>query len=444
MSTGPPAAQDIDELLTSLDEADAALRALYRQLAEDPDLAVAHDARLKELHARRLDLAQRVGLAALARRRTAAADVAGAASTPELAAESSLTAPSAVVTGEPARAPGSPSAPDVLAEPQAEPASDAEVAHWKSAVRTNGLGAGFKAAPSVQTAWPLVLHELMDAVRPPRALDTTVNVIEEVEALDDIATDERQQQWARLPKSAQQLWLSTLVARTRALKALPSATPEVKARVKTIIGRYPAWAKEHMPGHVNGMRVMHEPLRGSWTQDARDSWDALADLLGDEPLSHRAPASTRKPRREKHDDGGDGAGVDEAWPLLGLVRGRRAVMLGGDPREPNRERLERALQIASLEWPPIDGPRKVQAVVERIRRRAYDLVLVLQPFVAHKESDAIVEAAKSTTTPWALAEGYGVTAVKLALERFLGGHGSGVSLQDDGDAADSPRKGRAT
>jgi hypothetical protein len=46
-----------------------ALRGLYAQLAENPDLAGEHEPQLKELHAQRLDLAQRVGLATLARRR---------------------------------------------------------------------------------------------------------------------------------------------------------------------------------------------------------------------------------------------------------------------------------------------------------------------------------------------------------------------------------------
>ena len=57
------------EPLAALDEADTALRALYRQLADDPDRAPEHEPALKELHARRLDLAQRVGLLMLARGR---------------------------------------------------------------------------------------------------------------------------------------------------------------------------------------------------------------------------------------------------------------------------------------------------------------------------------------------------------------------------------------
>ena len=109
-------------------------------------------------------------------------------------------------------------------------------------------------------------------------------------------------------------------------------------------------------------------------------------------------------------------------------------MLGGDPREPNRQRIERAFQLASLEWPPIDGPRKVDPVVERIGEGTYGLVLVLQPFVAHRQAEPIIEAAKEASTPWALVEGYGVSAVKLGLERFLGGPRSGTSLAVD-DAA---------
>jgi hypothetical protein len=45
---------DVDALLVELEEADAAVRALYRELAADPDLAGAYEPRLKDLHTRRL------------------------------------------------------------------------------------------------------------------------------------------------------------------------------------------------------------------------------------------------------------------------------------------------------------------------------------------------------------------------------------------------------
>jgi hypothetical protein len=117
------------------------------------------------------------------------------------------------------------------------------------------------------------------------------------------------------------------------VKELPSATPDVKARVKVIISRYPSWAREHAPGHVHGMAMRHEPAHGSWAEDARHHWDALGDLLGDEIVVRSPPAGAavkKKVRRTEHDDD-DGPVIDPTWPLLQLVRGRRAIILGGDP-----------------------------------------------------------------------------------------------------------------
>ena len=164
------------------------------------------------------------------------------------------------------------------------------------------------------------------------------------------------------------------------------------------------------------------------------------------PPRRRARGALAQRRQEKqakrtgHDDA-DEPDLDPAWRVLPLVRGRKAILLGGDPREPNRERLEQALQLSSLEWPSIDGPRKVESVVERIGKQAYGLVLVLQTFVAHKQSEPIIEAAKAAGIPWALVAGYGVQAVKLGLERFLGGPRSGVSAshEDDPEGHDAER-----
>ena len=107
------------------------------------------------------------------------------------------------------------------------------------------------------------------------------------------------------------------------------------------------------------------------------------------------------------------------------------MIVGGEPRELSRERLEAYLQLDALDWPAIDGPRKVEAVAQRISKGAYDLVLVLQHLVAHKESNRVIEAAREAKTRWALVESYGVTAVKLGLERFLGGPRNGASVDND-------------
>jgi len=111
--------------------------------------------------------------------------------------------------------------------------------------------------------------------------------------------------------------------------------------------------------------------------------------------------------------------VEADWPLLPVVRGKTAVIVGGAPKEPNRDRLETYLRLAMLEWPLVDGPRKVEAVAQRVAKGAYDLVLVIQSLVSHPEAERILDAAKASRTRWAMVDGYGVTAVRQGIERFL-------------------------
>ncbi len=73
----------------------------------------------------------------------------------------------------------------------------------------------------------------------------------------------------------------------------------------------------------------------------------------------------------------------------------------------------------------------------------YGLVLVLTPFVFHKQSSPIIEAAKDASVAWALVEGYGVAAIKQGLERFLGGPRGGAStpITEEDEQANTPRDG---
>ena len=66
-----PSTTDLDELLRALDMADAAVRALYLELADNPDLAPGYEAGLRELLRKRLELAQQAGVAALTQWRSA-------------------------------------------------------------------------------------------------------------------------------------------------------------------------------------------------------------------------------------------------------------------------------------------------------------------------------------------------------------------------------------
>jgi hypothetical protein len=173
---------------------------------------------------------------------------------------------------------------------------------------------------------------------------------------------------------------------------------------------------------VNGLQLKHVAVHGSWAADANQHWRALGDVLGPEvPISPTSKTVPKKKERKATEETTAPA-LDADWPLLSVVQGKSALIIGGDPREPSRQRLEAYLQLDSLDWPAVDGPRKVEAVAQRISKGAYDLVLVLQPFVAHHQADRIVDAAKETKTPWALVEGYGAASVRQGIERFLRPH----------------------
>jgi hypothetical protein len=297
-------------------------------------------------------------------------------------------------------------------------ASDAQLTAWKSAVQSTGLGATLKTDPGVQRPWGINLHELLCLLGPREEdLDAPVALAGELDALDEVATPERQTQWVRFPIEVQKHWLAHLVARTRAMRDHPSSET-ILERLKMIRAVYPAWAREYVPGHINGLQLKHTPIGKTWANDADDHWKALVAAVGHELPAARKNPPTRK-TRERAVVEVEPTIVEADWPLLPFVRGKTALIVGGAPKEPNRDRLETYLRLATLEWPLVDGPRKVEAVAQRIGKGAYDLVIVIQALISHPEAERILDAAKASRTRWAMVDGYGAAAVKAGLERFV-------------------------
>lgn len=155
------------------------------------------------------------------------------------------------------------------------------------------------------------LERLIETVGAPRNVEMELGV--ELDALDVIGREPFLTLWSCLPREAQQLWLGMLVARTRAVKQVGGLPPTQRARVKTIISRYPPWAGEHRPGHVHGLRVDHEPQCGSWEEDARRLWKDIETLLED-----RQPRAKKEPSKKKRDARDEPSVGDLATPR-GLV-----------------------------------------------------------------------------------------------------------------------------
>jgi hypothetical protein len=109
------------------------------------------------------------------------------------------------------------------------------------------------------------------------------------------------------------------------------------------------------------------------------------------------------------------------WPWWGRTRFRRGVLVGGDPREPNRERLERAFGFAELEWVGTEFKRNnLQTVRDRVRAGKLDIVILLGAFVGHDADDVILPVARECGVDWVhVDKGYGIVRVRRAIERFL-------------------------
>ena len=107
----------------------------------------------------------------------------------------------------------------------------------------------------------------------------------------------------------------------------------------------------------------------------------------------------------------------------------KILMVGGEPRELHRQRLEAATGVASLEWAPATrggGTGKLQSTAESIRRGSWDGVVLLPRFCGHDVDAVLVPACKASSTPWLhLRGGYGVGPMREAV-RHLAGHRDGA------------------
>jgi len=115
-----------------------------------------------------------------------------------------------------------------------------------------------------------------------------------------------------------------------------------------------------------------------------------------------------------------GSVIPADWPHLDRTRGKVAVMVGGDLREQSRAAIQEALGFESLAWESGYDVRSVQALAARIERGGLGFVIFLRRFISHKMTDILLPACKASGVAWVMVDqGYGLTRVKLGIERYL-------------------------
>jgi hypothetical protein len=276
------------------------------------------------------------------------------------------------------------------------------------------------------------LRTLLEEVGPVPDLRSDVAVLEELENLEQLTEDERTARWDRLEEAHLQPWLTLLVARLRALKQHLDRGSAKHAQHTLIINRLPSYrARRGLRFHVNGMDKRHEPTETTWHADAADAYETLLSLArAPESPASPAPPSRASARSEAPPPThADPAASEPAKPArtndpAAHPKSGRVVLFGGDAREPARRKLEQALHLAELRWEKGKRPRQLDALLKRLP--TLDAVLITR-FVAHKESQRIVETAKAAGVPFRVISSYGLESVREAL-RAMGV----LAASDDG------------
>ncbi len=254
-----------------------------------------------------------------------------------------------------------------------------------------------------------------------------------------------------------------------------------------------AYSKREQPGFVFGLMRSHGPVHGSWLEDARQWWVQIAGKAEDAPSGNPerclhdlqqlldagdatdealveaalaaiaagvSPEDTRLVRMladkvdllKKNTEfkklrkaireltaldqefdkemASPASAIPQNWPYSAHVDGKRASIIGGDLREEARARIQAAFGFESVEWVTTDHARKVQSLANAVTGGSVDLVIVLRRFIGHDVDRVILPACKAASVPWVSVEhGYGITQIRLAIERFLERH------PGEGDAA---------
>ena len=148
----------------------------------------------------------------------------------------------------------------------------------------------------------------------------------------------------------------------------------------------------------------------------------LLSVVSQQPELIRQGQQFRALRRQLQKAGS--AGFEEVTVVhrhqeaLEVSRGRRAVLIGGAPREERRVEIERVFEFSSLDWESCEGnePQKLARIAERVKNGSLDLVIQLVSFVGHHVGEAVRPACQSSEVPFVLVpRGYGVNQVAEAL-----------------------------
>lgn len=329
------------------------------------------------------------------------------------------------------------------------------------------------------------VQRALDTLGPrPTAMKKNTRVEREVERIGRVVR-EQLSGWADLPDEWDHALCGYLTTRARFVQDAAirrNLEPEI-AELNRLIPAISHHVGMTQSGFIHGLARSHEPKLGTWTDDAAE-WEAqlkeikappertdgacedellralteeVRDGLPGRAFAARAdalldagvsPRETRfvnlaAPYRDALDPARHAAlikAIDQAepepvpeeqpseslpddWAGYALTAGKRAVIIGGDPRQERIPRIQEAFRFDSLEWVRSEsgGTRRLESLITRMENGNVDVVVALRAFSSHTITDRIFDARKRAPECFvALADNYGETQIRLAIERFMG------------------------
>ena len=368
-------------------------------------------------------------------------------------------------------------APAPTVPPRGRPLSSAELLEQLSRASLGPSWADRPPAPGPVR----VLRRALAAIGPAKRPTTANRASDLVDRLSRSAA--RMDDWLALAKGDQQALLGLISSMARHLQdeAKQPLNPDDAKTLKSLFSTMSHWSRTHQPGFVLGLGRNNQPEHGSWLRDAQH-WEAqlrsgleqggedraaiamdrivevleaevepgllidavkgalsagvsqsdprLIDMLVPHASllkgarkfktlkAHLKQAGKEQDETVEADD--RSSLIPDDWPHFKHTEGKRAVIIGGDPRRQAAKRIGSAFRFDTVEWLDSDA-RRVQSLANSVRSGSIDVVILLRSFISHRHVDMLLPAVKDSPALMVLVDmGYGVTQVKQAIERFGG------------------------
>ena len=134
---------------------------------------------------------------------------------------------------------------------------------------------------------------------------------------------------------------------------------------------------------------------------------ALSDGIGE--ATRRALADAAVPAEDRDHD----YDIPADWAWSNHTRSKRAVLVGGEPREATRAHLERAFGFSAVRWTDADVARRL------ILAGDADILVVFGQRVPDRVEQAVLPVARSRNVAFVHVDhGSSAALVKSAIERF--------------------------